>query len=167
MDKSLLATAVVGSSFGIKGHNKLSLFSGSYSHLKKLDKVLLVKGKREITKEIEEIKKSGKDVLIKFKDIETLEKAKSLAGFTIYVKREDAAKLEKGEIYLSDLIGCFVTVNNEKVGEIISYFEGPQAPLLEVKLSDKKVLIPYLKRYVGEADFINNTIELLEKDLLL
>ncbi len=165
--ENLLATAIIRTSFGLKGHLKLNLFSDDYKHLKKIKTVLVKKDNKSYNLDIDEIKKQGDNILIKFKNIDTCEDAKLLNGFTIYIKREEASKLEEGEVYLSDLIGCSILLNNKKVGKVLSYFEGAQAPLLEVKTETKIVLIPYMAVYIGEVDLERKTLELLEKDLLL
>lgn len=163
----MLATAIIRTSFGVKGHLKLTLFSEDYKHLKDLKTVLLKKDRRTKELEIEEVRKSGKDVLIKFVNIDSPEKAKLLNGYTIYVPRENASKLKKGEIYLSDLIGCNLTVKGENIGVITTFYEGAQAPLLEVKLESKTILVPYMAVFVKEADLENKTLELQNEDLLL
>ncbi len=72
-----LATAIIQSSYGIKGEVKVRPFNDDCSYLKKLKQgIILLKDGREITYRIEGFRKSGSQAYIKFEGIDDPETAK-------------------------------------------------------------------------------------------
>lgn len=163
-----LATAIIQSSYGLKGEVKVRPFNDDCSYLKKLKQgIILLRDGREQTYCIEGFRKSGGKAYFKFKGIDNPETAKKLAGATLYVSESDAAPLKEGEYYVSDLINCTLIHDGVKVATIVNYFDGPQSILLEVKDgSDKCFLIPLMDQYIGKVDIKEKTVELLTLWLL-
>jgi 16S rRNA processing protein RimM len=163
-----LATAIIQSSFGLKGEVKVRPFNDDCSYLKKLKQgIILLKDGREKTYRIEGFRKSGGKAYFKFEGIDNPETAKSIAGATLYVSESDAAPLKEGEYYVSELINCTLTHDGVKVATIVNYFDGPQSILLEIKDgSDKIFLIPLMDQYIGKVNIEEKTVELLTLWLL-
>ena len=105
---------------------------------------------------------------MRFKDYNTPEKARSLSQSIIYIPREAAPKLKKGEYYVADLYGMEVLVDGNRVGVVEDTIEGAQALMLSVrKDSDGKLyLVPNLPVYVSSIDIDGNTL-VLEAPYLL
>lgn len=163
-----LATAIIQSSYGLKGEVKVRPFNDDCSYLKKLKQgIILLRDGREKTYRIEGFRKSGGKAYFKFEGVDTPETAKKLAGATLYVSESDAAPLKEGEYYVSDLINCTLIHDGVKVATIVHYFDGPQSILLEVvDGSDKCFLIPLMDQYIGKVNIKEKTVELLTLWLL-
>ena len=166
MDK--LATAIIQTSYGLKGEVKVRPFNDDCSYLKKIKQgIILLKDGRELRYEIEGFRKSGGQSYMKFRGIDDPETAKKLAGATLFVPKSEAAPLKKGEYYIADLIGCTLMYDGNPMATVVGYYDGPQAILLEVKDGEKKTfIVPLLDQYVKEVSIKNKTIELLAQWLL-
>lgn len=166
--KQFLATGVIRSPHGVKGHVKVLSYSGKTDHFKKLKQVVLEKDGKTKTLEIESIQKSAGDVLIKFVGINSPEEARFISGWDILVPREQASKLDKNKVYTADLLGMRLIYDKEEVGVVKSVFDGPQALLMEVECRDGKIrIVPYLKGiFVDDVNVENETMTLLKPELV-
>jgi 16S rRNA processing protein RimM len=146
-------TGLVGSPFGLKGFLKVRPCSGEIDHLLKLQSVVVSKDGKERTFQIEESSAAPPSVLMLFKGVDSIEKAKTLTGARLIAGREDAVPLGKDEFYIEDLKGLPITAaeNGENIGQITDIIEGGGGELAEVKLSNGKVrLVPFRKEFFPE-----------------
>ncbi len=165
----LLETAVIGKTHGTDGFLRLYSLSGEYKHLERLDSCLLrTPGGEELTLCVEEVKKNGDLLLIKFKEYQTPETARFLSKSVVLIERDKAPKLKKGEFYIADFVNLDVMQNGKKVGVVEYTLDGSQSFLLAVRRSDnnKIYLVPYLNVYVDNVSLENNTIDLIYPPLL-
>ena len=163
-----LATGVLKGPHGVLGFIKLHAFSRQSAHLVELREVSLRKGDSERLMTIEEVKDSGRDILVKFAGIDTPEDARKLNGWELWVPRSEAAVLEDGEFYVADLAKCSLTVDGRVVATVVGVIDGPQALLLEVlSLADeKRYLVRFMAPYIGNVDLERMEMELLAPQLL-
>lgn len=166
--KQFLATGVIRSPHGLKGFVKVHSYSDDYSHFHNLKDVVLEKAGKQRAEEIEKILDQGSIFLVKFKGIDSPEQARFLSGWDILVPREKASKLGKDEVYAADLVGVKLMYNDEEVGQVVSFLDGPQALLLEVKCNNGKIrLVPYLKGiFVDNVNISEGTMTLLNRGLV-
>jgi 16S rRNA processing protein RimM len=163
----MIAIGKIRTSHGIKGFVKIASYSGETEHFYQLTKILLKKDKLEKQLAIDEIKPLGDSVIIKFDGYVTPEKAKTLAGWEIWVSRDKAASLSEGEFYHADLCLCEMQFEGEVVGRIISMLEGGGGDLFEVELiSGSTVLIPFRDEFIGKISIKDKLIELKNKWIL-
>jgi 16S rRNA processing protein RimM len=143
---------LIGSPFGIKGFLKIHPCSGEIEHLLKLKSVIVNKDGKEQLLHIEESSSAPPVVLMRFAGIDSPEKAKTLGGAQLIVRREDAAPLSEGEFYIEDLKGQSVfTENGESIGKVIDIIEGGGGELAEIKLSNGETrLVPFRKEFFSE-----------------
>lgn len=163
MDEPLIWTATIRRPFGVEGEVKVHMHNEDFSHLAKL-KVALVRAKDGTVRELEitGYRVVGGQPLLRFVGYESPEKARELNGMHLLVARSQASPLKKGEFYTADLIGCAVMHEGERLGEVVSTVDGPQALLLEIKGADDTLsLVPFLDHYTGAVDIEAKTIELL------
>jgi 16S rRNA processing protein RimM len=157
-----LAIGVVRTSYGVRGEMKIRSLSGERTHFLKLDTAVLKKGRQQEQFEVERAREHGQDVVMKFKGIETPERARDFATWEVWVPRDRAAPLRSAEFYIADLCRCRLTRNGETVGPVRAVCEGGATELLEVELSDgRTVLVPFVDEYIGPVDLAAGTIELL------
>lgn len=168
MREGYIVTATVGAAFGIHGEVKVYTNNEKHGYLKKLESVvLLFPDGREKELEIVSFRVSGGTPLLKFAGYETPEKAKLLSQSKVMVPKDKAYPLQKGEVYVSDLIGLTILFEGEPVAKTVSYMEGPQSLLLEVKTPDHKSrLLPYTERCVCSLDLEKRTLVLKDSRLL-
>ena len=163
-----LATGVLKGPHGLQGFVKLHSYSQEYGHLVDLSVVSLRKDGMEKEFNIESIKFSGKELLVKFEGIDTPEVARNYNGWEIWIPRNSAASLEEGEYYVADLSACSLTVAAKTVGKVVGVIDGPQALLLEVESAEdkKRYLVPFMAQYIGKVDIEGKELELLVPELL-
>ena len=86
------------------------------------------------------------DWVLKFAGIDSIDAANRFRGADLWVAAADRAKLPDGDFFRSDLIGC--RVMDKATGECLGVVEGWQhygsAPLLEVTVNGREVLIPFV-----------------------
>lgn len=115
----------------------------------------------EKTLQVESTRWSGDHLLLKFVAIDSPEQAKLLADFELWVDRDQAAPLEPGEVYLGDLIGCHLVYQGVVKGQIIGYWEGAAAILLEVeKTEGGSCVVPFQEVFLGSIDLTGRNVEL-------
>ncbi len=169
MSSPLLATATIGKTHGTDGFVRIYPFSGEYAHLEKLSEctVRLPDGE-EKTIHIESSAKKGELFLMKFREYPAPETARALVRGVILIPRERAPKLKKGEYYVADLYSMDVIYDGRKVGSVAYTMEGAQALLLAVRRDDngKEYIVPNLPVYVKDVSVENNSLTLLNPDLL-
>jgi 16S rRNA processing protein RimM len=80
-----------------------------------------------------------------------------------YVLRavEQLEELAEGETFYHDLLGMeVVTVEGERLGEVIEIYELKPADLLEIRGPDKDFMIPYISEMVQSVSVADNRIVL-------
>ena len=167
--KQVLATGVIRSPHGVKGYVKVHPFSDDFDHFFSLKEVVLQKGDRTRTLEVEHVQNHSNELLMKFKGIDSPEDARFISGWDILVPREQASRLGKGEVYTADLPGMKLVYDNEEVAEVVSVMDGAQALLLEVKTTrnDRLHLVPYMRGvFIDDVDVEKGTMRLLRLELL-
>lgn len=168
MKEGFIATARVGRTHGVEGYLRLSPFSDDDQHLFKVKRcVLLFPDGRESELSVDEVKRNGEILLIRFSSALRIEKARLLSGSVMYIPREEASPLAEGEYYVADLFGLDLVCDGEKAGRVEAVSDGAQALYLQVRTMDGRlILIPNMQPFVSRPDFSSRTITLLMKELL-
>lgn len=163
MGDPLIWTATIRRPFGVEGEVKVHTHNSEFNHLAKLKVVFLRSADGKTRKlAVAGYRVVGGEPLMRFAGYENPEKARELSGMHLLVERSQASPLKKGEFYTADLIGCAVMHEGERLGEVVSTVDGPQALLLEIKGADDTLsLVPFLDHYTGAVDIEAKTIELL------
>ena len=140
--------------FGIKGMVKVVPYTDDITRFNDLEKVYLVNKKEKKEYLIEEVKYQKNMILIKFKNINSIEEAENLRNLYIQIPRENAIKLEEGSYYIADLIGINVfTEEGENIGKIEDIYNTGSNDIYVVKNNlGKQILLPAIKDVIKEID---------------
>ena len=164
---SLLVSAKIGGTHGLKGELKCFPFNEDYDYFFDLGTcVLRTADGKEREAEIESIRESSGYLLVKFRGYDDPEKARTLSGSLLKIARDQAAPLEEGEFYVADFYGLEVWCEGVRRGVITDTAEGAQAMLLTVTTDNGKRLVPYLPVFISRPDLDKGTIEVLMPSLL-
>ena len=164
---SLLVSAKLGGTHGLKGELKCYPVNEDYDYLFDLDAcVLRTSDGKERNAEVESIRESSGFLLIKFRGFDNPEKARALSGSLLKIDRSLAAPLEEGEFYVADFYGLEVWCQGVRRGVVTDTAEGAQALLLYVETEAGTRMIPYLPVFVSQPDLEKGTIEVLMPGLL-
>ncbi len=93
---------------GLKGEVKINSFAEDDTVFETLSKVYLKIKDELFEKEIEKVGYSKNQVILKFKDCNSIEEAENLRNIYIYVRKKDLGDLPNGVYYIADLIGLDV-----------------------------------------------------------
>ena len=159
-----LTVGLITSCHGINGQVKVKSLSDFEERFLKPGNRWLQKENEPPSKiELESgFKQPGKEIfIVKFRGINTRNRAEQLKKFKILVKAETLPKLKKEEFHLLELVNLEVKTfeDNElkKIGKVIN-LENEKNNLLVIELfqNQKKVLVPFVKEIVPLVDIKNN-----------
>jgi 16S rRNA processing protein RimM len=167
MREDFLAIGVITGTYGLHGEVKGKSFSGERDHFTGLKEAVFRKGEKERTIGIELLRPHPHGLVLKIAGVNTPEKARSLVGCEIWVPRERASHLCKGEYYMADLCKCRVWFGDELIGSVRSVWEGGAADLLEVQnTAGRTFLVPFTDHFVGDVDVAGGRISLREDEIV-
>lgn len=139
---------------GLKGEVKVNSFTDDNTKFERIPKVF-VKSKETLTEyEIEKVGYNRNQVIIKFKNINTVEEAEKLRNSYIVVDREIFGELPEGVYYIADLIGLDVfTESNEYLGKVDDIFSTGSNDVYVVKDElGKQKLLPGIDEVIKIID---------------
>ena len=145
---------------GLKGEVKVNSFTDDNTKFARIPKVF-IKQKQNLTEyEIEEVGYSKNQVILKFKNIDTVEEAEKLRNSYIVVDREIFGELPEGVYYIADLIGLDVyTENNEYLGKVDDIFNTGSNDVYVVKAENgMQKLLPGIDEVIKKIDLESNKI---------
>lgn len=155
---------------GIKGEVKVLVTTSDINRFKSLKNVYLhidEEASDEIIsnnidiKEVIEVKFLKDFVILKLKNVDSVEDAEKLRNMSLYVNREDSYKLKQNEYFLADLNGLVVKNidNNEIIGKVTDILETKTQSILVIKNESKEVLIPLVDEFIKNIDLENKLIQ--------
>ncbi len=151
----MLLCAKIVNTHGVMGEMKAICLADSPMFFKKI-KTLYIENKPYTLKGVKEHKGN---LLLRLLEIDNMDKAETLKGKDVYVKREDAPALPKGRYYIVDLLGLSVMTAEGEIGKITDVFQTGSNDVYEVKSeSGKKYYIPVIDDVVKEIDIENKRV---------
>lgn len=140
--------------FGIKGMVKVNPFTDDISKFEELKTILLEQNKKLIEVQIEEVKYSKNQVLLKLKGINTVEDAEKYRGCYLKIARKDAKKLPKDTYFIADLIGTTVyTEEGVLLGKVQDIYNSGASDIYVVKDDNgKQILLPAINEVIKDID---------------
>ena len=146
---------------GIKGEIKAGYTKGKEKQIQETKTVVIeIKGKNT-TFTIETVRFHKQFVLIKFKEVNTINEAEEIKGKEIKIEKERALKyLENDEFLISDLIGLKVlNRDEEQIGTVEEVGTNGATEILEVTdANNNRHLIPFVKELVPYIDIKTKTV---------
>ena len=103
----------------------------------------------------------GKDLIFKFKGVDSIAEAEQLAGADVLIPIEQRPEVPEGEYYRSDVIGCEVTAaGGRQLGIVADWQDTGGTPLLVVRTAGgRELLIPFAKAICTKIDVERKRIE--------
>jgi 16S rRNA processing protein RimM len=104
-------------------------------------------------------------MVLKFAGVDSINDAELLIGSEIQIPREQRTELEEGAVYVSELLGCTVTVVEEQssrdIGAVANVdFSAGEAPLLIIRQGSKEYMVPFVERFLLKVDLPGRCIEM-------
>ena len=172
MSNKKFLVAQFGRAVGLKGELKLNLHTDFPEQFKKNRVLDTERGSLEIESY------NPKRGLVKIVGIDTPEDAKKLTNAKIYSSEDETreyCKLDEGQYFWFDLIGCKVVEDGIELGLIKDISRMPTSDYFEIITSKelvergfaKSFLLPYLPNFIKNVDIESKTIETIgAKDIL-
>jgi len=149
----LVAVAHLVRARGIKGELVAVPLNDRRSRFDELHRVIV----KDAEYEVERVWWHQEKLILKFRGVDTMTQAETLAGADVCVPADERAALPEGEFYLSDLVGCEVIDRSGQVlGRVSGWQETGSAPLLTLEGSD--LLIPFARSICIEIDLATRRI---------
>jgi 16S rRNA processing protein RimM len=102
---------------------------------------------------VEDMRLKGKDVVIAFEDVETIEESQKLRGCKLFLPLADLPELPDDEFYYHQLIGyALLDAQKGEIGKVETIAEMPGQVLAQTTVSGREVLIPLTKGIVINID---------------
>ena len=145
---------------GLKGEVKLNSFTDDNTKFERMPKVFIKQKGNLKEYEIEKVGYNKNQVIIKFKNIDTIEEAEKLRNSYIVVDRDIFGDLPEGVYYIADLIGLDVfTESNEYLGKVDDIFSTGSNDVYVVKDElGKQKLLPGIDEVIKIIDIENGKI---------
>jgi 16S rRNA processing protein RimM len=122
--------------------------------------------------ELEEFWPHKGRIVLKFRGVDSISDAELLAGCEVQVPLADRTPLEPGAAYISDLVGCVVSVDENgaqreigTVGDVV--FGAGEAPLLVVRQGEIEHMVPMVERFIETLDLAGKRLLMKLPDGLL
>lgn len=140
--------------FGIKGMVKVNPFTDDISQFEEMETILVDKKGSLQEMQIEEVKYSKNQVLLKLKGIETVEEAEKYRNCYLKLPREKARKLPKNTYFIADLIGLEVyTEEGNLLGKVDDIYNTGASDIYVIKDElGKQILLPAIKDVIKQVD---------------
>ena len=150
----LVAVAHLVRARGIKGELVAIPLSDRRERFDQLKRVLV----NDAELEIERVWWHGEKLILKFRGVDSMTAAESLAGADVSIPASERPALPEDEVYLSDLIGCEVIdrASGRRIGTVSGWQESAGPALLA--LAGSPVLIPFARAICREIDVAGKRI---------
>lgn len=145
---------------GLKGEVKVNSFTDDNTKFERIPKVFIKQKQNLKEYEIEKVGYAKNQVIIKFKNVNTVEEAETLRNSYIVVDREIFGELPEGVYYIADLIGLDVfTESNEYLGKVDDIFSTGSNDVYVVKDElGKQKLLPGIDEVIKQIDLESSKI---------
>ena len=138
---------------GLKGELKVFLYNEDSETLVKGLSIWIETDNDFISYDLENVRGSKNNLIIKFKNINSRDKSQFLVKKEIYVSRNDFPDLDEG-FYLNDIIGFKIINDNKQVyGYLKDVLVLTGNEILVVDCDGKEVLVPNVEEFVKLFDF--------------
>jgi len=154
LSQEFIIIGKVVSTQGNKGEVNVLPLTDSTDRFKNLATVFLRSDSSQTILNIEETRIKKDMVILKLKDIENIEEAKTIVGSFLEVERKNAVKLPKDTYFIFEIIGLEVyTENNAFLGKVENVISTGSNDVYIVKGKNKKELfIPAIREIVKNVN---------------
>lgn len=143
---------------GLNGEVSILLDVDFPDEYQNLESVFLEQSGNLVPFFIDTIQINGNKALIHFEDISSLDDAKALVKSKLFLPLSSLPKLENGQYYFHDLVGCDVFEEEEHLGQIKEVIDLNGNQLLAVCKDEKEILIPLKDEILILVDLDNKKV---------
>lgn len=138
---------------GLRGEVKVVTWTDSPEVFEELSYVVAKMRGEDVRLNISGVKYQKSNIIVKFKELDTIEKAEIYKNAVLLASREELGELPEGVYYIADLIGCTVFADGEKVGVLADVFSTGSNDVYDIKREGKKnLLVPIIEGVLKSVD---------------
>ena len=151
----LLECGKIVNTHGLRGEVKALYYTNGPAFFDTVKKLHLSGGK-SLT--LSAWRQSKGAVLLKFKEITSVDEAEAVVGQTISVSRADLPPLPEGRYYIADILGmAVITDEGRALGKVVDVFKTGSNDVYTVQ-GDKEYLIPVIDEVILSTDLAKREI---------
>ena len=161
--KAWVPLAEIARSHGVKGEVRLKLYNSDSDLLLDADAILLrLPDGDEQEVSVDKARRANDAILMKLHAVDDRDKADELRTSKICLRRSEFPKLEDGEFYFCDAIGCKVLFGERLLGEVKEIVTYPSVSVVVVKAADGggNWEVPLTDAFIREVDVDAGRFEL-------
>ena len=162
LDDDFIVIGRITSTHGVKGWVSIESYSSNKKDIFNYKLFLNNNNKFKII-DISDYKLMPKKIIIKIKNIDSIDTAETLLGYQIYTKSNQLNELDEDEYYWNKLIGCnvYTDENNLLLGKVTSIIRNISSDILVIKHKENKeeILIPFIKTYLQDVNLKEKIIK--------
>ncbi|MEN9579802.1 MAG: rRNA processing protein [Pseudomonadota bacterium] len=155
---------------GLRGELRVALHNPESRALDKLDRVFVMRRGEATPLEyrLVGIRPSNDAKLLALAGVEERASAETFRGATVLVRRDELPKLEPGEYYLADLVGCEVSTPEGTLGTVVELGLYPSVETLVIEQPDgTRVEQPLREPWLESVDTLARTVTLTSREGLI
>lgn len=162
---NMIEVGIVVNTHGLKGEVKIVPWL-DFPEMFEIIDVAYTKDGNQL--DVENIRYQKANVIVKFKQIDSVEKGERLKNNVIYVNREVFDDLPEGTYLIADIIGLTVTDGETEFGKVTDVIQtGSNDVYVVEKEGSKQLLIPAIKDVILDTDLEKGVITVKLLDGLL
>ncbi|MDO5416002.1 MAG: ribosome maturation factor RimM [Lachnospiraceae bacterium] len=152
--EDMLRVGVISSTHGVRGEVKVFPTTDDPARFNDLKEVTLENGKEKLVLKIQNVKFFKNMVILKFEGLDNINDIEKYKGKDLWIRRDQAVKLEEGEYFIADLIGLnVITDEGETLGVLKDVLQTGANDVYIVQMaSGREVLIPVIKQCILEVN---------------
>ena len=155
----MLLCAEIVNTHGIRGEVKALIYADGAEFF---DGIKTLYAEKEEPLTIEKCRAHKGSLIIKFKEINTIDDAEQYKKKKLYVKRGDAPALPEGRYFIADIIGCeVITDTGRNLGKVEDVIQAGSCDIYTVRSPEgRQYMIPV-------TDEVVKTIDIDKKEILI
>lgn len=145
---------------GLKGEVKISVWTDAPDDFENLRYVLTKSGDEEKRLNISGIKYQKNNIIVKFREINSIEDAQNYKNAVLYVPKSELGELPENVYYIADLLDSEIfSETGEKIGVLRDVFSTGSNDVYDIKRENaKNLLVPIIDGVVKSVDTDNKKI---------
>ncbi len=159
MNNNIIPMGYITGAFGILGFVRIKPSTSNVDALGKYKALQVLINNKWESFQIEKYSVFNEYIQIKFIGINDRDKASKFRGATVGVWRSELPEPKPDEFYFVDLLDLTViNTKNDVIGTVTDVFETGANAVIVTKNIKHEYLIPFVKSYILEVDFIKKVI---------
>lgn len=145
---------------GLRGEVKISAWTNSPEDFEDFSYALVKNAGTTKKLNIDGIKYQKNNIIVKFREVNSIEEAQNYKNSVLYLPKEELGKLPENVYYIADLLGCIVfSENGDKIGVLCDVFSTGSNDVYDIKREGaKNLLVPIIDGVVKSVDTENGKI---------